>query len=250
MKQSLEMNGDPIERTNFPFLGRTFPSYVRIWETFIGNDGLSELPVLQGVDPADLQLRSKVNQWSYTAVESAIVAERCATSLYNIWDQFKPTDSLSVDAYVTLSADLFAFYGHLGRIHDAIEKLGYAVRLKELHYPLGEYYAQRNSVLHEARLPMMIGRGMLGIVPPAGRDDSVDSWQKNQLWSTKDRLQVKDLGPCVRETADKAFALTETAFGLVMGVLSGAAGKSIRIALENSEVQPAQSFVPSGSIVL
>ena len=106
---------------------------------------------------------------------------------------------------------MFSFYAHMGRLHDLVEKLGAAIGDTALGKDLTELYTQRNNVLHEARAPMLLVGGNVGVVPPAGKADNPNRWGKHRTWSDLDRLEMVELATLLAETLNEAISLLENA---------------------------------------
>jgi len=251
LQDDLASNGDPLEREYAAFLRDRLPSYGLVWSHFVGNDGSSDLPGVPGLTPALELMRGQVNQLSYSAMESAIIAERCNTKIGSLTAGYALTGSLTADAYLDLSETLFGYYAHLGRIRDLVEKMGAAIGLPRLAEKLDEYYKQRNNILHEARVPMMLTGNAIGIVPPEGAADDEKKWGKNRLWTAKERLDMRDVSPLIKETTDAVLQKLEDAFASAYSHLMDSPLRIVANSLKNyMSPETPSSILPSGSISL
>lgn len=202
MGQTLADHGDLLERRHAGFLAARLPQYEILWAAFVGNDGSSQLPEVSGLPEEWQKVRAAVNQYAYTAAESAIVADHAAARLGQLAEKVAGARALSADDYLSLSATVFAFYGHLGRARDMMLKLGTSIRNPALAAPLNEYYQQRNNILHEARVPLILLDGIIAIVPPEGEKPDSLSWRRDSLWSDAERFVVRDLNPLINKTLE------------------------------------------------
>jgi len=247
MRQTLAHHGDPIEREYSEFLDARLPSYGILWSHFVGNNGKSEVIPLS-LSEEHQALRHEVNQFTYSAIESAIVAQRCQAKVSTFVESYSQKHHLSGNEYLDLSELLFSYYAHLGRIRDLIEKLGAAIDLPGLAHDLDEYYKQRNNILHEARVPMMLTGDAIGIVPPEGLIGSGRQWGKKKLWATKDDLDMHDVASLVAETTDAMLVRLETALARAHSQLMSGPLRVVADALDRLPGQANVSFLPSGSI--
>jgi hypothetical protein len=249
-RQTLSIGGDPLERAYASFLNERLPSYERIWSHFIGNDGQSEMPTVPGLSDELDRMRQKVNQFSYSAMESALGASRCRDQVEAIVSRTASEEALSAHDFLDLSTQLLAFYAHLGRIHDLVEKLGFSIRLPDLARPLKEYYQQRNNVVHEARLPMIFLDGSIGVVPPEGLADDSQRWRKNQMWTSKWDSIHAELVSLISDTFEGVLRNLESAFATAFSSLMS----SPLVAVANLLELPAKPLniatAPSGTLKL
>jgi hypothetical protein len=172
MPFDLARHGDALERTYADWIQSRLPAYADVWNEFIGNDGQCQLP-LQDRLPKDMAAkRATLAARNYTALESAIGAKRLVDTSWGIVIPPLRTRS-SIDVYLDAINTLVAFYAQMGRIHDQVLALEGPFKAKGLAGGLYEFYSQRNTVLHEAKLPAAIIDGVLAIVPPAGTREEI-----------------------------------------------------------------------------
>ena len=105
---TLRTHGDALERAYSDFLAERLPSYERIWQDFIGNDGNAQLPELPSLSTA-LQLRRvQISQFTYSAIESVVLARRSLESIRRTLDSSEDA-GLTVDRLLDLS-DRYVFF--------------------------------------------------------------------------------------------------------------------------------------------
>lgn len=180
MPFSLRRDGDPLERTFAPFIESRLPNYVRLWETFIGNDGNSQLPGQSKLASDVATLRSETAHYTYTALESAVAAYRIQeTSLVVIPPLL---EAGAVETLLDATTSLVAFFAHIGRIKDCAGHLASEWQDAELWQPMSEFYQRRNNILHQAKVPTAIIDGLLAAVPPRGIDSDSTKWGKGSRW--------------------------------------------------------------------
>jgi hypothetical protein len=249
MRQTLGAHGDPVEREYSKFLDERLPSYAKLWSYFVGNDGNSQLMPVP-LNDEHSTLRHQVNQFTYSCIESAIVARRCEARATAIAASYAHKHKLAADEYLDLSEALFSYYTQLGRVRDLVEKLGIAIKLPGLASELDEYFKQRSNVLHEARVPLMLTGDALGITPPEGAVEASDRWGKNKLWAMQDDLDVKDLVPLITDTTDAMLAQLESALARAFAQLMSGPLRRVADALDKPLDQDHAPMLTSGSASL
>lgn len=178
-------HGDPVERMYASVLQEHLPGYVRLWESYIGNDGRSRLPVIAGLTADDEERRRRTNQFSYSAVLSYVAAHQIGARLSSI--HMEALDARAqAEVYLQAASDVVSFFAHVGRVQDMMDKVAGVWRDPGIAVPLNEYFQQRSNVLHEADLPRFFIEGALAIIPPEGEQPDATRWRRDSSWTAAD----------------------------------------------------------------
>ena len=192
-------HGDPIERRYAALLQQGLPGYVRIWDSYFGNDGQSRLPDMVGLAKEDEERRRATNQFSYSAVLSYLSAVHIGRRLSGVHMDAEDERARG-GLYLHIATDIVSFFAHIGRVRDMMEKIAVVWRDPDIAGPLNDYYQQRNNVLHEGEVPRSFIEGVLVIIPPEGEQPNAASWRRGSTWWTADLNVAVFAEDYVRET--------------------------------------------------
>jgi len=202
MPQSLRHDGDPIERKYIDLIEGTFPSYGRIWSDLIGNDGRSQLPLAEELSDDVNHKRQFTSQYLYTALICVICAQR---------EMSRPSTASTIDEYLDAINKLVAFYGHLGRLRDCVERVGALWQVHDLAAPLYTLYQKRNSVLHDFLPTATNIYGALAIVPPSDGVGIV-GWGRTRTWTEESSREFELLDDHLSATFSETVRTLESVF--------------------------------------
>lgn len=165
--------GDLLEKEFAEKIEQRIPSYAKIWAKYIGNDGDAHALAMQGAKEGVLESRQKCWQRIYTLFESL-------ASCWDIEEDFLNTKAIDqAKTYVQYLNFWMAFYAHLGRIRDMVDKIANEIKKPELVAPLKKYWEQRHIVLHGPKVPLKCINNVVG-VPELG--DEPRRWNDKMLW--------------------------------------------------------------------
>lgn len=234
MPQSLRADGDPMERAFIDLIESRFPSYERLWSELIGNDGTSRLPLRDAFDNEVNERRQFTSQYAYTALICIICADRVARNLPRV---------SNLQHYLDTISQLVAFYGHLGRLRDSIERVGAIWKLYDVASPLGGLYQERNGALHDFLSPMTELYDAVVFVPPG---EGKGEWNRRSKWSDSNQLDFKPIAEHMQDTLTRTIDELEGAFSRLYSKVCDEAPEVVRRmrSLEPGETPP---IVQSGS---
>jgi hypothetical protein len=165
------LNGDPVEKKYgniFSFMN----SYKRIWDIYIG-------PKNRFIINNNDEPRILYSQYSYTILESMVCMLRIKV-LYSEPIIIKEFDS---DIWIDFINAFITYYSHVGRIRDCSKKIGNIYKLENIDEKFEELWLERNTVLHEHRLPMLIHDGI--IFTEFSNDSREYNWTNGNIEYTK-----------------------------------------------------------------
>ena len=201
MAQTLRTSGDLIERANIAFIEGKLPAYIAIWESFIGNDGSAHLAGQSLLAPRTAADRAILSYYSYTALESALCARRLAEESRTL--VIPPLDADgAAEEYLRVMDLLIAFFSHVGRMVDCARRLAAQWKDKSLAKSLDDFYQQRNTILHDAKVPTFIADGVLEIVEPRGIEEDQKRWSRDSRWEDTVGMTRVQLGDFLPRTLD------------------------------------------------
>jgi hypothetical protein len=234
MPQTLRTDGDPIERAHIGLIEARFPSYGRLWSERIGNDGRSRLPLQEAFDDSINDRRQFTSQYVYTALVCVICADRVARNLPKI---------STLPDYLDTISQLVAFYGHLGRLRDSIERVGAIWKIHDLASPLEGLYQERNGALHDFLSPMTELYDAVIFVPPG---EGKGEWSRRSKWSDSNTLDFKPIADHLQEKLNQTMDVLEGTFSRLYSKVCDEAPDLVRRmrSLQPSETPP---ILPSGS---
>lgn len=146
---NLKKYGDNIEREYYDFISQNLPSYVQIWESFIGNDGhCHPLPLSNTNDEIDNK-RDFVNQLIYTSLISIICMKLIADNSKLV--------STGENKSLSMINEVITFHAHCGRAYNSIEKLFATLKIRDLSSvkTMQQYWETRCTVIHEHQFPYL-----------------------------------------------------------------------------------------------
>lgn len=147
----LQFEGDTIERNEYAFIEVSIPAYIKIWERFIGNDGMNKIIDLLGEDNEHKQKRILFSQYHYTVFESLILMNR----IIDVTEEMKLPAKFRND-YYDLQNYLICFHSHTGRIRDNIRYMYncYCPNESEMFdNNFKKYWLERHIFLHGKKQP-------------------------------------------------------------------------------------------------
>jgi hypothetical protein len=168
--------GDPIERQLATRVEAVFPSYSRIWEEYVGNDGQSNALPMPGATPEAVQSRAEYWQRLYTIFESLALC-------WDIEHELSRVEQATIFKCYAHNLNLWmAFYCHLGRIHDMVKAIAVPapVKRRDLVEPFNQFWKDRHIVLHGPKVPLK-WVGNVVALPPLGTDPKC--WNDKMLWT-------------------------------------------------------------------
>lgn len=195
MELKVSEHGDRIERRYIDIINERLPAYSLIWSMYVGNDSKGRIPQVTGLSEPEKEKREKFSQAHYTCLESVI-------GMYEIIEATKYNQYYEISDYIRQNNDFMAFMAHLGRIRDNVKRMGELFGIPSLYLSLSEYYQERNTVLHGAKVPFMLkeqGQVML-IANLKGTGVESTAWHDKMVWSKFYKDDYKEIARYLDET--------------------------------------------------
>lgn len=203
MELKVSEHGDRIERRYIDIINERLSAYSLIWSMYVGNDSKGRIPEVTGLSDPEKEKREKFSQAHYTCLESVI-------GMYEIIDySTKYNQYYEIPDYIRQNNDFMAFVAHMGRIRDNVKKMGELFGIPSLHLKLEEYYQERNTVLHGAKVPFMLkeqGQVML-IANLKGTGVANTVWHDKMVWSKFYKDDYKEIAKYLAETYNEVTSI-------------------------------------------
>ncbi|XDD44063.1 hypothetical protein AB3N58_06885 [Leptospira sp. WS60.C2] len=201
MNLNVYEHGDLLETEYSNLLKTKLPSYNEIWSRYIGNDGKGNIPEIPSLSSKENQRRTDFSQKLYTILESLIC-------LHEISQNSEYLKIANIKEHIQITNMQMAFFGHLGRIRDNMSKMGIMFDLPELSLPLEEFYQQRNTILHDKKIPFAIVDGELFIPQIKGKEENNSVWNDKKNWDDVSVMDLKEFNIILSEILDKMFNIS------------------------------------------
>lgn len=200
MELKVSEHGDRIERRYIAIINEQLPAYGLIWSMYIGNDSKGRIPEVTGLSDAEKEKREKFSQAHYTCLESVI-------GMYEIIEFTKYNQYYEIPDYIRQNNDFMAFVAHMGRIRDNVEKMGELFGIPSLPSKLSEYYQERNTVLHGAKVPFMLKEQVMFIANLKGTGVENTAWHDKMVWSKFYKDDYKEIAKYLTETYNEVTSI-------------------------------------------
>lgn len=162
------------------------PAYEKVWFTFIGSDGFNHTVPLPGFPQDKETFRKSFSEHRCTIAESVLCLGSIRERLSQIEPEKNPKDTLEFISIV------FAFFEHLGRARDNVERAIYfqrkineqiRVREDELEM-LAENFFRRHTIIHGKAFSSGINEDSKYLFPILRKSDNRgEGWDKSMNWS-------------------------------------------------------------------
>jgi hypothetical protein len=182
-------DGDPFERDHAPWIranlsgGHRLLGYEKVWQGFIGNDGMSRPLDLIGLDPTTEELRRKFFEGHYSMAISAFLFDQVAIRMTGI------TGKRTTSAEYLRDIDNYAsFISHLGHICDMVGRMDTALRANsKIHNHVVALHRLRSNAIHASRIPFQQDYIDLRIpIISRSKDPVAGEWHENTNWDSVD----------------------------------------------------------------
>lgn len=217
--QSLEHDGDAVERTYAAFINSRLPGYATLWADFVGNDGASRLRPRKLEGEAERGMRERLSQRIYTVLESVLA---CRQLQKGTFVAIHGGAQQQADAALEISNKVMLFYAHLGRIRDNIERVGSDWAQHDLGNDLQSFYSERCIVLHGCKMPFGSYENCVTTVLPGAIKNNAIVWDdRTGVWSgiaPGDLLPLKDI---ISDTFTRLLPLLDRAFQRLYAAVAG-----------------------------
>lgn len=211
MNPNLKDHGDEVERTYASFIQEHIPAYESMWARFIGNDGASRLVAPDHLGQPKQEKRERTAQHTYTALE-ALLCARLLLDRVEAEQIGTSTISDRTARYLFAINDLVAFYAQIGRVRDAFVALSKLWKDVGISKGLNEYYQQRNTVLHEIKIPFKFEGTILSIVAPQGATHDRTRWGSGLFWSQASEMPLTAVPDLLDRVLKEVSTLSNNAF--------------------------------------
>ncbi len=163
------------------------------------------------------QKRERTAQHTYTALEALLCARLISQRVDS--EQIGTSTVLDrTDRYLFAINDLVAFYAQIGRVCDAFDSLSDLWSDPRLHAPLDEYYQQRNTVLHEVKIPFKFEGNLLSIIEPQGAEHDGMRWGSGLSWSQAKEMPLAAVPDLLTRVFGEVSKMSNDAFARLHSV--------------------------------
>lgn len=183
MTYLIDKDGDALEKAAGTFIKEHLINYEKVWQLYIGHDGLGQRAKMPMYDKEDM--RQSFSEHTYTMLESLFsvfrIAQRDFVDIYS---------KDAIDKYLEVIDLYLLFYAHIGRARDNIYEACSVIglpNLSDVEQMLDAAYTARHIVLHGKKLPLLFKDGKIE-VPSLKTSDNV-----NGKWDNKDNQMTWDV---------------------------------------------------------
>ncbi len=207
--------GDPFEKAQAEWLRANLPGnrglgYEKVWQDFIGNNGMSVPLGLDALDEKTQALRQKFVEGHYSMALAAFLFDQVARRMAAI--EGKRT---TVEEYLRDIDNYSSFINHLGGVCDMMGHMDEALKARDaIHDPVLEFHHLRSNAIHASRIPMQQDYADLRIpIICRTKDPQPGQWHEKTTWDKVDlRTNFVYLSDFAKETRDGLFKALNRAY--------------------------------------